>query len=66
MLDWHSCQICYPLETKILLLLFKGLPPGPLSIPLIGSCFFLKEMKGKFLHRECLELSKKYGKIFGF
>ena len=21
MLDWHSCQICYPLEIKILLLL---------------------------------------------
>ena len=20
MLDWHSCQICYPLEMKILLL----------------------------------------------
>ena len=25
MLDWHSCQICYPLEIKILLLLL--LPP---------------------------------------
>ena len=22
MLDWHSCQICYPLEVKILLLLY--------------------------------------------
>ena len=21
MLDWHSCQICYPFEIKILLLL---------------------------------------------
>ena len=21
MLDWHSCQICFPLEIKILLLL---------------------------------------------
>ena len=21
MLDWHSCQICYPLEIKVLLLL---------------------------------------------
>ena len=21
MLDWHSCQICYPLEKRILLLL---------------------------------------------
>ena len=21
MLDWHSCEICYPLEIKILLLL---------------------------------------------
>ena len=23
MLDWHSCQICYPLEIKILLLLLS-------------------------------------------
>ena len=23
MLDWHSCQICYPFEIKILLLLSK-------------------------------------------
>ena len=23
MLDWHSCQICYPLEIKILLLLLR-------------------------------------------
>ena len=21
MLDWHSCQICYPLEIKVLLLI---------------------------------------------
>ena len=29
MLDWHSCQICYPLEIKILLLLlllYNSLP----------------------------------------
>ena len=25
MLDWHSCQICYPLEIKILLLLLAHL-----------------------------------------
>ena len=24
MLDWHSCKICYPLETKLLLLLVKA------------------------------------------
>ena len=24
MLDWHSCQICYPLEIKLLLLLFAS------------------------------------------
>ena len=23
MLDWHSCQICYPLEIKLLLLLYS-------------------------------------------
>ena len=23
MLDWHSCQICYPFEIKLLLLLFQ-------------------------------------------
>ena len=22
MLDWHTCQICYPLEIKLLLLLY--------------------------------------------
>ena len=22
MLDWHSCQTCYPLEKKLLLLLY--------------------------------------------
>ena len=26
MLDWHSCQICYPLEIKILLLLLLKIP----------------------------------------
>ena len=26
MLDWHSCQIRYPLEIKILLLLFTYFP----------------------------------------
>ena len=25
MLDWHSCQICYPLEIKLLLLLILHL-----------------------------------------
>ena len=24
MFDWHSCQICYPLEIKILLLLLDN------------------------------------------
>ena len=28
MLDWHSCQICYPLEIKILLLLKTLLHQG--------------------------------------
>ena len=23
MLDWHSCQICYPLEIKLLLLYYN-------------------------------------------
>ena len=27
MLNWHSCQICYPLEIKILLLLLLSKPP---------------------------------------
>ena len=31
MLDWHSCQICYPLEIKLLslllLLLYACFPP---------------------------------------
>ena len=24
MLDWHSCQICYPLEIKLLLLFLRN------------------------------------------
>ena len=23
MLDWHSCQICYPLEIKIIIIIIK-------------------------------------------
>ena len=26
MLDWHSCQMCYPLEIKLLLLLLEKTP----------------------------------------
>ena len=31
MLDWHSCQICYPLEIKILLLLLLQVAVGSVS-----------------------------------
>ena len=44
----------------------KGLPPGPWSLPLIGSYLFLKKIKGKSTYLEFLEASKEYGKIFSF
>ena len=33
MLDWHSCQICYPLEIKILLLLLLYIRQIPVTTP---------------------------------
>ena len=32
MLDWHSCQICYPLEIKLLLLYYKANNPNQTAI----------------------------------
>ena len=32
MIDWHSCQICCPLEIKILLLLHFNIPMQSLHI----------------------------------
>ena len=44
----------------------KRLPPGPWSLPFIGSYFFLKQIEGKPEHIALTEVSQKYGKIFGF
>ena len=55
MLDWHSCQICYPLEIKLLLLIannileitkmfFRVLKLKPLTHKL---CFFFYDMSSK-------------------
>ena len=32
MLDWHSCEICYPLEIKLLLLLLLLLLHDPKKV----------------------------------
>ena len=49
MLDWHSCQICYPLEIKMLLLLLYvrilALPFRPLynNMSLLSFLRFLRD-----------------------
>ena len=50
------------------LFLFKprGLPPGPITLPVIGSWFFLRQIRGKRPHLAFFEASKKYGKIFSY
>ena len=42
MLDWHSCQICYPLEIRILLLLLLLLF---LSLDIDIECFIVQISK---------------------
>ena len=45
----------------------KGLPPGPfISLPIVGSVFFLKELQKKRVHISLLDASQRYGKIFSF
>ena len=39
MLDWHSCQICHPLEIKLLLLLLFNCPFCSLNISSQLFCF---------------------------
>ena len=42
----------------------RGLPPGPWSLPLLGSYFFLQKVKEKREHLSFSEAAKKYGNIF--
>ena len=44
----------------------KGLPPGPLTLPVVGSYFFLKELRKKRAHLSFFDASKIYGKIYSF
>ena len=44
----------------------RGLPPGPWSLPLLGSYFFLQKVKEKREHLSFSEAATKYGKIFYF
>ena len=39
MLDWHWCQICYPLEIKILLLLLSHRRPAKTQLSLCIRAF---------------------------
>ena len=48
MLDWHSCQICYPLEIKILLLLL-------LLLLLLNQQLFMILLKETKLQDTCKE-----------
>ena len=49
MFDWHSCQICYPLAIKILLLLFiviktlYSLSPPPVMLHIKGHLCLRRE-----------------------
>ena len=42
------------------------LPPGPLTLPFIGSYFYLKQMQHNLQHAVHLDAAKKYGKVFSF
>ena len=42
------------------------LPPGPISLPGVGSWFFVKEIRRKRPHIALLDASKKYGDVFSF
>ena len=43
MLDWHLCQIYYPLETKLLLILTQH----ACIVNGTESCFFLQQITGR-------------------
>ena len=44
----------------------KNLPPGPLTLPLIGSYWFVKQMQKGDNHLLFVEAAKTYGDIFSF
>ena len=44
----------------------KGIPPGPLSLPILGSYFFMSKLRKDRPHRVFLQASERYGKIFSF
>ena len=44
----------------------KGLPPGPMSLPVLGSVWMLKKMSSGKPYLVFMEESKKYGNIMSF
>ena len=44
----------------------KGIPPGPKSLPVVGSFFFNRRFKHKPSYAVFNEAAKEYGKIFSF
>ena len=44
----------------------KGLPPGPISLPIIGSVTFLNQLRKGPPHVMFMNAAKKYGNIFSF
>ena len=65
MLDWHSCQICYPLEIKILLLLL--LLPS-LTVHLHFNKILISNEEGQFQanHFSCIVVHHTRGVINTF
>ena len=66
MLDWLSCQICYPLEIKILLLLLSGKLDAPIqNLKGSGCCLRKHGLIGKIfmcdhvLHGDSNKAQKK-------
>ena len=44
----------------------KGLPPGPLTVPLLGSYWFVKQMRKRDNYLVLVDAAKVYGNIFSF
>lgn len=54
------------LASWLLLSSYRRLPPGPLCLPVVGSFFFLRQLRRKRTHVALLEATKKYGNVFSF
>ena len=60
MLDWHSCQICYPLEIKLLLFIII------IIIIIIIITTFLENFKSLNILSKILEINMKCSEILAW